>query len=93
MRLATKARLTCVAERLEEYAVRLEQLDDSRCVFTRIYAQMTEALRDGLLDKAWNDADWVVELAEAFSMRYFAALDAFDAGQDPGPAGRRSRQR
>jgi hypothetical protein len=81
-----KTRLQAIIERLDHYAARLERLRDSRAVFTRLYVDMTRALERELPTRNWNDAGWIVRLAEAFSARYVDALDAFDAGREPSQA-------
>ena len=78
--------LPAIVEKLEHYATRLERCHDSRCVFTKIYALLTLALGDAVSTRRWEDARWVETLAAHFSARYLAALDAFDLGEDPGPA-------
>jgi hypothetical protein len=56
-------------------------------VFSRCYAVLTRALGRSIEDDgAWRDAGWVVELAERFARRFFAAVDLYDAGEDPGRA-------
>src|SRR5262249_25412336 len=72
-------RLANIAARLDRYAIRFERLDDSRCVFTHLDARLTWTLAHELAQGQWRDAGWVVRLAEAFSQRYLAAVDAFDA--------------
>jgi Family of unknown function (DUF5995) len=85
---AQAARLDAVAVRLEERARLLEERKDSRCVFTTGYALMTRQIAEELPTAGLADPDWVVELAEAFSARYFLALDTYDRGGDVPPAWR-----
>ena len=82
------ARIGAVATRLEERARALEERKDSRCVFTTGYAIMTRRIADELATAGLADPEWVVELAEAFSGRYFLALDAYDRGEEVPPAWR-----
>jgi hypothetical protein len=74
------ARLGAIAERLEELTGRLEREHDSRCVFTYAYAIMTWKIAKDLPDRPDVDSTWVTSLAEAFSERYFQAVDAYDRG-------------
>jgi hypothetical protein len=78
-------RLTALSARLSAYAERFELLQDSRA-FATTYALITKIIARELPKRKWNDPNFVVGLAEAFSGRYLAALDAYDLGQSPGPA-------
>ncbi len=80
------ARLDAVAARLEDRARILERERDSRCVFSTAYAIMTRRIADELPTAGLADPEWVVTMAEAFSERYFLALDAYHRGGDPPPA-------
>jgi hypothetical protein len=82
------ARLGELAARLDARARLLEESRDARCVFTHAYALMTRRIAAELPESDLDDADWVVELAEAFAAKYFAALDAFDEGAEPPDAWR-----
>jgi Family of unknown function (DUF5995) len=82
------ARLDAVATRLEDRARLLERRRDSRCVFTTGYAIMTRRVADELATAGLADPEWVVAIAEAFSERYFLALDTYDGGGDVPPAWR-----
>ncbi len=79
-------RLTTLSERLYSYAQRYELLQDSRAIFATTYGLITKIIARELPKRTWNDADFVVRLAEAFSARYLAALDAYDRGEAPDPA-------
>jgi hypothetical protein len=81
-------RLAALAARLEERALALEERRDSRCVFTHAYALMTRRIATELPTSDLDDAQWVVELAEAFAAKYFSALDAHEQGGEPPPAWR-----
>jgi Family of unknown function (DUF5995) len=74
------AKLRAIVERLSSYTVRYDKLRDSRAVFTYTYKVMTSILADELEKQRWQDEAWIVALAEAFSARYFNALDAYDRG-------------
>jgi hypothetical protein len=76
-----EARLGAIATELERVTARLEQAHDSRCVFTYAYAIMTRRIALDLTSREAADADWIASLAEAFSKRYFAAIDAYDRGE------------
>jgi hypothetical protein len=79
-------RLEIIATRLHERAVTYERQRDSRCVFTRAYAMMTRSIAAELPKSGAADADWIVQLAEAFAARYLAALDARDRRGAEAPA-------
>ena len=79
-------RLDVVASRLEARARVLEAQKDSRCVFTHAYSLMTRRLATELQAGELDDPDWVVDLAETFAQRYFAALDGYDSGAEVPPA-------
>jgi hypothetical protein len=83
-----EARLDALAERLEERARALETAKDSRCVFTHAYALMTRRIEADLTEAGLGDPEWIVDIAERFAARYFAALDAYDRGAEPPPAWR-----
>jgi hypothetical protein len=74
------ARLRAIASRLQELTGRLEEEHDSRCVFAYAYAIMTWKIANDLPDRPDVDAEWVTSLAEAFSERYFQAVDEYDRG-------------
>jgi uncharacterized protein DUF5995 len=74
------ARFGAIAERLEKLTGRLEKKHDSRCVFTYAYSIMTWKIARDLRDRPDVDSTWVASLAEAFSERYFQAVDAYDRG-------------
>jgi hypothetical protein len=82
------ARVDALASRLEACARKLEERKDSRCVFTYAYALMTRRIADELETAGLAEPDWVADVADAFSARYFLALDAYDAGGDVPPAWR-----
>ena len=73
-----QSRLLMLAARLDEYAGRYEKLRDSRAVFTHTYGIITRTLAARVADIGFDDAGWVVSLAEAFAHHYLLALDAFD---------------
>lgn len=75
------ARLGAIASELERLTARLEHERDSRCVFTYAYAIMTRKIAVDLSGQPAADADWIVSLADAFSKRYFAAIEAYDRGE------------
>jgi hypothetical protein len=75
------ARVGAIAKRLDDLTARLERRHDSRCVFTYAYAIMTRRIGDDLDVRSDVDPAWIVSLAEAFADRYFAAVDAYDAGE------------
>jgi hypothetical protein len=81
-------RLEALAASLAGRARRLEQRRDSRCVFTHAYALMTRRLAAEVSTSTLTEPAWVVALAETFAARYAAALDAWDAGEEPAPAWR-----
>lgn len=72
-------RLEKIANRLAQYAVRYDLMHDSRAIFTRTYSMMTKLIDRSLPAINWQDAEWIIELAEKFSGRYFQALDSYDA--------------
>jgi Family of unknown function (DUF5995) len=74
------ARLGAIARRLQELTGRLEEQHDSRCVFTYAYAIMTWKIANDLRNRPDVDSRWVTSLAEAFSERYFQAVDEYDRG-------------
>jgi hypothetical protein len=76
-----EARLGAVAAELGRVTARLEQAHDSRCVFTYAYSIMTRRIAADLSGQPAADADWITSLAEAFSARYFAAIEAYDRGE------------
>ena len=82
------ARLDALAVRIEVCARSLEERKDSRCVFTTAYALMTRRIADELETAGLAEPDWVADVAEAFSARYFLALEAYDGGGDVPPAWR-----
>jgi hypothetical protein len=81
-------RLEALAARLDASVSELEDRKDSRCVFTHAYALMTRRLAAELPASDLDDADWVVEIAEAFAEKYFSALEQYDRGGEPPPAWR-----
>ena len=81
-----EARLEALAARLDERRIALERSKDSRCVFTCAYVLITRRLARELPHANYRDAEWIVELAEAFAGRYFDALDASAAGLPAGEA-------
>ena len=75
------ARLGAIAAELDRLTTRLEQARDSRCVFTYAYSIMTRRIAVDLSGQPAGDADWIALLADAFSKRYFAAIEAYDRGE------------
>ena len=75
------ARLGAIAAELDRLTARLEQAHDSRCVFTYAYSIMTRRIAFDLSGQPAADADWIASLANAFSRRYFAAIEAYDRGE------------
>ena len=80
------SRLRAIVARLETLRRDYERAHDSRAVFALIYAIMTVELDRQLDGMDLLDPGWIVELAEVFANRYFAAVEAIDAGRYPGPA-------
>jgi hypothetical protein len=78
--------LVLLAQRLQERAITYERKRDSRCVFTLAYAMMTRSIAAELPKAGSADIAWIVQLAEAFSIRYFSALDARDRHEAEAPA-------
>jgi hypothetical protein len=72
-------RLNGISKRLAGYAERYDLMCDSRAIFTRTYSIMTDITARQLPAVRWEDVAWIVGLAEAFSSRYFAALDEYDS--------------
>jgi uncharacterized protein DUF5995 len=81
-----ESRLEALAARLDERRIALEHARDSRCVFTCAYVLITRRLARGLPRAEYLDAEWIVELAEAFAALYLDALDASAAGSSAGEA-------
>lgn len=81
-----RARLAVVAGRLLDYRARYDGRRDSRAVFTHAYVSITELIAGNLAAYGFRDPAWVVTLAERFAERYFAVLDACDAGRPLPPA-------
>lgn len=71
-----------MASRLEERARGFEARKDSRCVFATAYALMTRRIEAEVETAGLGEPVWVADLAEAFSSRYFLALDEYEAGRD-----------
>jgi hypothetical protein len=69
--------------RLATRAFELEAAKDSRCVFAYAYAIMTRRIADDLERNPDIDGAWITALADAFSARYVAALDASTATRAP----------
>jgi hypothetical protein len=74
------ARLEAIAARMESYTCRYDLMHDARAIFCETYSLMTRIIARELPKRAWSDPSWIVALAEAFSRRYFAVLDAYDQG-------------
>jgi hypothetical protein len=79
-------RLRALVDRLGALQRDYERARDSRAVFTLIYGIMTAEVDRHLERMDLLDPDWIVELAEVFANRYFAALAAVDGGRSPGRA-------
>jgi hypothetical protein len=79
-------RLQALTGRMEDLLRHYEDAHDSRAVFTLVYSIMTRELDDHLDHMGLLDPEWIVDLAEVFAGRYFAAIDAFDAGRPTGRA-------
>jgi hypothetical protein len=71
-------RLERISERLAGYALRYDLMRDSRAIFTRTYSIMTRIIAQKLQSVQWEDVEWIVKLAEAFSSRYFLVLEKYD---------------
>jgi Family of unknown function (DUF5995) len=74
------ARMRELARRLGTLQASYEAARDSRCVFTYCYKIMTTRLDSALDTSPFDEPARVVDLAERFAERYFAAMDAFDHG-------------
>jgi hypothetical protein len=74
----TPAPLDVIVRRLLEYTQRYERQRDGRCVFTFVYALMTSRISAELDTSGFGDPTWITELSQAFSQRYFDALDEAD---------------
>lgn len=79
-------RLRALAARMRVLRTRCEHAQDRRAVFTDVYEIMTKDIDRHLESMALFDPGWIVSLAEVFADRYFAAVEADDAGRSPGPA-------
>lgn len=85
-RSANRHALQPLAKRLYDRALRHELDRDRRCVFTYTYFRITELLGHGLSEGRFDKPESVLQLADWFAAEYFAALDAYDRGEDaPGP--------
>jgi Family of unknown function (DUF5995) len=73
-------RLRAIIARLDELQHRFERAQDSL-----VYSTMTAEIDRNLDAMDLFDPDWLVGLAEVFAARYFAAIDAFDAGKGAAP--------
>jgi Family of unknown function (DUF5995) len=73
-------RMQELADRLGTLQATYEAARDSRCVFTYCYRIMTIRLDSALDTFPFDEPSQVVDLAERFAERYFAAMDAFDNG-------------
>ena len=76
-----EARLLRLAVQLDTYRERYDKARDSRAVFTCAYAHITRILAASLGQNVYQNPAWVVQLAEAFALHYFRALDAADEGK------------
>lgn len=77
--------MLAIAERLDALRWEFEQAKDSRCVFTYAYVLITLQIARELSSPAYREPAWIVGLAEAFSQRYFDALEASSRGQSVSP--------
>jgi hypothetical protein len=74
------ARMQELVRKLGALQAAYEAARDSRCVFTYCYKIMTTRLDSALDTFPFDEPSRVVDLAERFAERYFAAMDAFDHG-------------
>lgn len=76
-------RVAELADELAPYHRRYEGARDSRAVFAFAYFNLTLDLAEWLADpdNAFDDPDWVADLAVAFGSRYRNAMDAIDEWQ------------
>jgi hypothetical protein len=77
----TDPELDAIAGRLAGLARRYERERDSRCVFTHSYALLTAALDRHMAAERPDHPEYLLAIACRFADRYFAALDAWDAGR------------
>jgi len=76
-------RVAELADELAPYHRRYEAARDSRAVFAFVYFNLTLDLAEWLADpdNAFDDPEWVADLAVAFGSRYRTAMDAIDEWQ------------
>jgi hypothetical protein len=79
-------RMRALVSRMDDLRRRCERERDPRAVFTYVYSIMTTEVDRHLEAMSLFDPAWIVELAEAFAARYFAAVEAADTGRSPGRA-------
>lgn len=77
----TSSGLRVLAAAILAYCQRYEAKHDERAVFAFMYSKMTEALADYVEASAadFDDARWIVRLAEAFAGRFVKAMDLIDS--------------
>lgn len=68
--------LTRMQQRIDEYGARA----DDRRTFLAVYATMTRAIHDGILDGRFMDPAWTAALTARFAGLYFEAAGAWDSG-------------
>jgi len=69
-----------------------EVVPDRRCIFLKCYSLMTEAMTQSLDPVHFQDPAWVEQLITNFAGYYFAALDAYERGEDAPLAWRRAHE-
>lgn len=76
----TARRVIGLANELALYHRRYDAARDSRAVFAYTYFNITHDLAERLAapDAAFDDPDWVADLAVTFGSQYMAAMDAID---------------
>ena len=72
--------ITAALTRMDDLLVEWEQREDRRAVFLDCYARMTRSMCGSLEDGPFDDPAWVAELLDLFALRYFAAVDTWEAG-------------
>ena len=74
-----------VSERMRTQAEQWQSNGDRRAIFLNCYTLMTGNMLAAIDAGEFNDADWVYSLLQHFAEYYFAALDAYEQGQQDIP--------
>ncbi len=66
-------------------AERWKRTSDSRHIFAEAYGVMTQNMISALGTGRFQDDEWISRLIDQFALRYFRAVDQYDAGEECPP--------